>query len=89
MEDWIEVVIRDWNRVVNWIFPPDTPLADVLSKWEKGYHPFDRERVIMHGAIVPEEMFGCFLSSFTEDKALIILRTKFPKKRKEEDEDVG
>lgn len=86
--NWITVIIKDGNRVVNWEFSPETTLGDVLMKWEKGYHPV--QSVVAHGAEIPDTVWGCFLPAFTEDRKLLLsVRTKFPKKQKEEDDDVG
>ena len=85
--EFITVILRDGNRICNWEYAPDTPLRDVLDKWLKSYFPFEESKVWLNGAMIGPEMFGCFLSSFTEDKMEVRLRTKFPKKRKEEEED--
>lgn len=83
--NYIAVIIRDGNRVVNWEFPPETPLTDVLAKWQKGYHQF--ERVWMNGAVLNEAAFGLFLSALTDgDSIRLNMVTKFPKKHREEDE---
>lgn len=83
MEDLIEVVMKDGNRAVNWEFSRDTPIMDVWHKWTKDY--YQPESILLHGTEIPPLMGGCFLSAFTDDRRmLMIVRTKFPKKRKED-----
>lgn len=85
-ENWIAVIMKDGNRVVNWEFPQDTTLGEVLAKWEKGYYPV--QSVVAHGTEIPDTVWGCFLPAFTEDGKLVLLvRTKYPKKHREEEEE--
>ena len=86
MEEMITIIIKDGNRAVNWEFPGETTMADVLARWRKDYYPFDPAHVMMNGKAIPQEAWGCFIRAFTEDgKIYLILWTKFPK-QKENDE---
>ena len=84
MEDLIEVIMKDGNRIVNWEFPRDTPIKDVWHKWIKDY--YEPESIMLNGMDVPAFVGGCFLSAFTDERRMVMtVRTKFPKKRKEEE----
>ena len=82
MERVINVIIKDNNRTVNWEFPPETELADVMKRWEKGYFPV--KNIVICGTEIEQILPDWHLSSFTEDGRLrIIVRTDYPKKRKD------
>lgn len=80
--DYIEIIIKDGNRTVNWIFPVISTITDVLNKWEKNYYPCNRKRVIIENKRLLEDYLDCRLSSFKSfgEKIVIRLETVFPKK---------
>ena len=54
---FIEVVIKDGNRTVNWEFPDISTVGEILDQWEKGYHACDRSNVrINDKLLIPEAM---------------------------------
>lgn len=63
--NYIEVYIEDYkNRKANWMFPETVTVNDVLRKWERGYLPFNREKVRVNGRVVDEKLMECQLNYF-------------------------
>lgn len=64
--DFIEVVIRDGNRTVNWMFPEKTAISHVLDKWEREYHKCDRKTVRIGGRLLLADCDECQLNFFSK-----------------------
>lgn len=72
MENTMEVIIKDGNRIVNWELPHDMTLGELIDKWEKDYYPVDEFTLWDKG----------------NGKMVIEVKTKFPEKKKKGEDDV-
>ena len=64
--DFIEVVIKDGNRTVSWVFPEESTISRVLDKWDKDYLPCDRENVRIEGRRLIADCKDCQLNWFAK-----------------------
>ena len=63
---FIEVVIKDGNRTVNWLFPEMATVSSVLQKWEKEYFKCDKKSVRIGGRLLLADCEECQLNYFTK-----------------------
>ena len=86
MNEIIFVVIKDGTRMVSYEVPYETPISDVLKKWEKGWHPFNEDAVKLNGNALLPESFQLFVGTMADEhgKVVIKVHTIFPKKKGEE-----
>ena len=64
--DFVEVVIKDGNRTVNWMFPEKTTIANVLDKWDREYHKADRTNVRIENRRLIVDCAECQLNWFAK-----------------------
>ena len=79
----MEVVVKDGNRTVNWIFNERTRLDRILDTFERGYRPVKRDTVRLNGRKLLEAHLDCKLRYFTDkyDKFVLEVDTVRPKKK--------
>ena len=83
--NYIEVYIEDFkNRKASWMFPETVTVNDVLRKWERGYLPFNREKVRVNGRVVDEKLMECQLNYFKEAGKRVEIRVSSIWPRKED-----
>ena len=82
--EFTEIVIKDGNRTVNWMFPPSSKISYILDQWEKNYFPCNRKRVIIDNKRVVDGCLDCQLNYFKSFGKKIVMRleTVYPKKEK-------
>lgn len=49
----VNVILRDGNRTVNWDYPEDTPLLDVLKNWKFSW---ETDSVRVCGMPIPDSL---------------------------------
>ena len=93
----VRIVIKDGNRTVNWDFPEEMALSEVLKRWDFKWEP-DSVRVC--GMPIPDNLLTESARHFAEAAAKMALYTgalwvtmkgipEKPKKKKEAVENVG
>lgn len=82
----MEIVIKDGNRIINWLFPRHMTLDKVLSFWQKGYYPFKRNTVRLNGKRLMEAHLDCKIGFFADkfDKLVFQVETVLPEKKEGE-----
>ena len=84
---YMEVVIKDGNRTVNWIFPDTRPVESVLEKFEREYLPVNRKRVFIENRRLIVDCAECQLNYFVKSfgrKIRINVETVKPLKKEDE-----
>lgn len=80
------MVIKDGNRIVNWLCYKNMTLHDVLANWVEDYYPLDADKVSVNGRLILNEHLDCklgFLSEKFGERIVVRVETIFPKKEKE------
>lgn len=80
---YTEVIIKDGNRTVNWMFPETSTINDILNKWETNYHRCNRDWVIIDNKRVVPECLDCQLNYFKSFGRKIIVRVEAAPKKED------
>lgn len=84
--NFIEVVIKDGNRTVNWSFPEVSTVSDILDKWESGYRKCNRKNIRINDRLLVSDCVDCQLNYFKSFGRKIKIRVESIKKEESETE---